>query len=96
MSNDITYSGTFTPYGAAILNAGNSNATLSVHGDMEFTKSESYLQSGENTVAVNDIIIMTKLFKRMITDIANDPILAKRLPYVADAAHEWLLNDLKK
>lgn len=71
-------------------------AALSIQGDMEFTKSNSFLEVDGERVSVRDLVKMTQMFKRLMFDIANDPELAARFPYVKEGAHEWAIEVLKK
>jgi hypothetical protein len=48
------------------------------------------------TIQARDLTAVIKLMKRMMTDIANDEELSARFPYIKDAAHEWVMDELRK
>lgn len=51
---------------------------------------------GAGSIHVDEWIETIKLMKQLIMDISNDPELSKRFPYLEEAAHKWLMKELRK
>lgn len=54
------------------------------------------IETKGGTIQARDLTAVIKLMKRMMTDIATDEELAKKFPYIKDAAHEWVMDELRK
>ena len=48
------------------------------------------------SIAADDWIEITKIMKQFIIDVARDPELSAKLPYMKDAAEGWLMKELRK
>ena len=48
------------------------------------------------TISADDWIMVVKLMKQLIMDMSNDPETASKYPYIQDAAHSWMMNELRK
>ncbi len=48
------------------------------------------------TISADDWIMVVKLMKQLIMDMSNDPETASKYPYIQDAAHTWMMNELRK
>lgn len=48
------------------------------------------------TITADDWVTTIKVMKRLIMDMSNDTELASKYPYIQDAAHHWLMEELKK
>jgi hypothetical protein len=48
------------------------------------------------TVSVDDWIQVIKLMKQFIVDVSNDEETSKKYPYLKDAAHQWMMDELRK
>lgn len=46
-------------------------------------------------ISAEDWTLVVKLMKQFIVDVANDPETASKYPYMKDAAHAWLIDELK-
>lgn len=53
------------------------------------------IKTRAGTITAEDWIMVVKLMKRFIMDVANDPETASKYPYMKDAAHTWLIDELK-
>ena len=51
---------------------------------------------GDQSVRIEDVLKAVTLMKKLAFDVAVDPELSKKLPYLKDAAHNWVMNDLKR
>ena len=51
---------------------------------------------GDESVRIEDVLKAVTLMKKLAFDVAVDPELSKKLPYLKDAAHDWVMNDLKR
>lgn len=47
------------------------------------------------TITSEDWITTVRLMKRLIMDMSKDPDMVSKYPYIQDAAHEWLMKELK-
>ncbi len=54
------------------------------------------IETKGGSIQARDLTAVIKLMKRMMTDMANDGELAKKFPYIKDAAHEWVMDELRK
>ena len=45
---------------------------------------------------VDDWIIVTNVMKQLIMDMGKDENLASKYPYIRDAAHKWLVDELRR
>jgi len=48
------------------------------------------------TISADDWIMVVKLMKQLIMDMSNDPETASKYPYIQEAAHSWMMNELRK
>jgi hypothetical protein len=48
------------------------------------------------TITAEDWVTTIKIMKRLIMDMSTDQELASKYPYIQDAAHSWLMEELKK
>lgn len=48
------------------------------------------------TITAEDWVTTVKVMKRLIMDMSKDTELASKYPYIQDAAHHWLMEELKK
>lgn len=48
------------------------------------------------TITAEEWITVIKVMKRLIMDMSNDTELVSKYPYIQDAAHIWLMEELKK
>jgi len=48
------------------------------------------------TISADDWIMVIKLMKQLIMDLSKDPDMASKYPYIQDAAHSWMMNELRK
>jgi hypothetical protein len=48
------------------------------------------------TISAHDWISVHKVMKRLIMDMSNDQELVSKYPYIQEAAHTWLMEELKK
>lgn len=54
------------------------------------------IETKGGTIQARDLTAVIKIMKRMMTDMANDEELAEKFPYIKDAAHEWVMDELRK
>jgi hypothetical protein len=54
------------------------------------------ITSPAGAITVEDWIETVQLMKQLIVDIAQDPELAARFPYLEAAAHRWMITTLRK
>ena len=47
------------------------------------------------TITTEDWITVIQLMKRLIMDMSKDPDTVSKYPYIQDAAHEWMMTELK-
>lgn len=47
------------------------------------------------TITSEDWITVIQLMKRLIMDMSKDPETVSKYPYIQDAAHTWLMTELK-
>lgn len=47
------------------------------------------------TITSEDWITVIQLMKRLIMDMSKDPDIVSKYPYIQDAAHIWLMTELK-
>lgn len=47
------------------------------------------------TITSEDWITVIQLMKRLIMDLSKDPDTVSKYPYIQDAAHTWLMTELK-
>lgn len=55
-----------------------------------------YIKTPYGDISVKEWINITQLMKRIMMDVANDSELSKRLPYVKEAAYDWVVEELRK
>jgi hypothetical protein len=48
------------------------------------------------TISADDWIMVVKLMKQLIMDMSNDPETASKYPYIQEAAHSWMMTELRK
>lgn len=48
------------------------------------------------SIHTDDWIETIKLMKQFILDVSNDPELSNKFPYLKEAAHNWLMKELRK
>jgi len=48
------------------------------------------------TITADDWISVIKVMKQLIMDMSNDQELVSKYPYIQEAAHTWLMEELKK
>jgi hypothetical protein len=49
-----------------------------------------------NTISVEDWMMTVKVMKKLIMEMSKDDEVAKKYPFVRDAAQDWLMEELKK
>lgn len=47
------------------------------------------------TITSEDWITVIQLMKRLIMDMSKDPDTVSKYPYIQDAAHDWMMTELK-
>lgn len=47
-------------------------------------------------ISVDDWVQVIKLMKQFIIDVSQDEETAKKYPYLRDAAHQWMMDELRK
>jgi hypothetical protein len=47
------------------------------------------------TISADDWIMVIQLMKQLIMDLSKDPDMASKYPYIQDAAHSWMMHELK-
>jgi hypothetical protein len=47
------------------------------------------------TITAEDWISVIKVMKQLIMDMSQDKELVSKYPYIRDAAHTWMMNELK-
>lgn len=47
------------------------------------------------TISADEWITVIKVMKQLIMDMSKDQELASKYPYIQDAAHTWMMNELK-
>jgi hypothetical protein len=47
------------------------------------------------TISAEDWISVIKVMKQLIMDMSQDEELVSKYPYIRDAAHTWMMNELK-
>jgi hypothetical protein len=67
----------------------NGDAIITFHKD-------GRIETEGGSIQAKDLTAVIKLMKRMMTDIASDEELSARFPYIKDAAHEWVMDELRK
>jgi hypothetical protein len=68
---------------------GNTEAVITFNTDGTIT-------TKAGTISADDWIMVVKLMKQLIMDMSNDPETASKYPYIQDAAHSWMMNELRK
>lgn len=48
------------------------------------------------TISAEEWVTVIKIMKQLIIDMSKDHELASKYPYIQDAAHSWLIEELKK
>lgn len=75
------------------------NSAFQIRGDTEPVLSinqDGTIVTKSGTISVDDWIQVVKLMRQFIIDVANDEETAKKYPYLKDAAHQWMMNELRK
>ena len=54
------------------------------------------IHTESDSIPVSELIEVTKLMKRFIMDVANDPELSGKYTYITEAAHSWVVKELTK
>jgi hypothetical protein len=67
---------------------GNPEPAITFHMDGNITT-----QAG--TITSEDWITVIQTMKQLIMDMSKDQELVSKYPYIQDAAHNWLINELK-
>lgn len=67
----------------------NNQPDFSIHND-------GRLEYQGQFIKIQDLFIAVNLIKKLAFDVATNPELSEKLPYLKDAAHDWVINDLKK
>jgi hypothetical protein len=67
---------------------GNPEAVITFNTDCTITT-----KSG--TITAEDWIYVHKVMKQLIMDMSKDEELVSKYPYIRDAAHIWMMNELK-
>lgn len=57
---------------------------------------DGVIETAAGSIKADEWIQIVNLMKQFIMDVANDEETAKKYPYLKDAAHIWLMNDLRK
>jgi len=78
-----------TQYSSAFQIRNNAEPVLQIDLDGKIT-------TKAGTISVNDWIQVVKLMKQFIVDVSNDEETAKKYPYLKDAAHQWMMDELRK
>lgn len=68
---------------------GNPEPVITFHMDGTITTKAGSITSDE-------WISVIKVMKQLIMDMSQDEELASKYPYIRDAAHTWLMEELKK
>lgn len=78
-----------TQYSSAFQIRNNTEPVLEISQDGTIT-------TRDGTISVGDWIQVIKLMKQFIIDVSNDEETAKKYPYLKDAAHQWMIEELRK
>jgi hypothetical protein len=65
------------------------------NGSIEFCN-DGTIRTESDSIPISELIEVTKIMKRFIMDIANDPELSGKYAYITDAAHTWVVKELTK
>lgn len=49
-----------------------------------------------NSTDIKEMIDVINLMKRFMIDVASDPEISERYPYIKEAAFDWVVNGLKR
>ena len=89
ISTGLYRTGNVQQGGLVINNSTKPEKIFSITTDGRFTY-------GTESVKIDDLLRTIKLVKKLAFDVAADPELSKKLPYLKDAAHDWVIDDLKQ
>jgi hypothetical protein len=78
-----------TQYSSAFQIRNNAEPVLQIDLDGKIT-------TKAGTISVEDWIQVVKLMRQFIIDVSNDQETAKKYPYLKDAAHQWMMDELRK
>lgn len=78
-----------TQYSSAFQIRNNAEPVLQIDLDGKIT-------TKAGTISVEDWIQVVKLMKQFIVDVSNDEETSKKYPYLKDAAHQWMMDTLRK
>jgi len=48
------------------------------------------------TISIDQWVASTNVMTKLIMEMSKDDELSNKYPFIRDAAHEWLVNDLQK
>ena len=54
------------------------------------------IETPHGDISLKDLVTVTKLMKRVMIDMAKDAELSERLPYIKEAAYDWVVDELTK
>lgn len=57
---------------------------------------DGIVSTSAGKIHVDDWITVTNVMKQLIMDMGKDENLASKYPYIRDAAHKWLVDELRK
>lgn len=86
-TNNINVLGTTSTNAIEIRNGVDSVVTVTTEG---------YVETAAGKIHVNDWVTVTNVMKQLILDMSKDENLASKYPYIQDAAHKWLVDELRK
>jgi hypothetical protein len=77
------------PVPQSAIQIGNPDPVVTFHMDGNIT-------TRAGNISAEEWITVIKIMKQLIIDMSKDTELASKYPYIQDAAHTWLLEELKK